>query len=54
MKRQLKVAKIIIMDDWRMGNDFEGNLNAFWKEVKRMRISDQVRYEVVKDVTGLY
>ena len=36
----------------RLGNDFEGNKNMFWKEVKRVRKCEQAREEMVKDVNG--
>ena len=36
----------------RLGNDFEGNKNMFWKEVKRVRKGEQAREEMVKDVSG--
>ena len=36
----------------RLGNDFEGNKNMFWKEVKRVRKGEQARDEMVKDVNG--
>ena len=35
-----------------MGNDFEGNKNMFFKDVKRMRKGEQARDERVKDVNG--
>ena len=35
-----------------MGNDFEGNKKMFWKEVKRVRIGEQAREEMVKDANG--
>ena len=54
MKRAVTVAKR--MADWRwgerLGNDFEGNKNMFWKEVKRVRKGEQAREEMVKDVNG--
>ena len=34
----------------RLRNDFEGNKNMFWKEVKRVRKVEQARDEMVKDV----
>ena len=34
----------------RLGNDFEGNKNMFWKEVKRVMKGEQAREEMVKDV----
>ena len=42
----------------RQGNDFDGNKNMFWREVKRVRKkqkqrkSGQARDEMVKDVNG--
>ena len=36
----------------RLGNDFEGNKETFWKEVKRVRKGEQAREEMVKDVNG--
>ena len=50
MKRAVQVAKITA--DWRLGNDFEGNKKMFWKEVKRMRKSEQARAEMIKVVNG--
>ena len=35
-----------------MLNDFEGNKNMFWKEVKRVRKDEQASDEMVKDVNG--
>ena len=35
-----------------MGNDFEGNKNMFFKDVKRMRKGEQARDEMVKNVNG--
>ena len=44
------------MADWGwielLGNDFESNKKMFWKEVKRVRKSEQTRDEMVKDVNG--
>ena len=44
------------MSDWRwgerFGNDFEGNKNMFWKEVKLMREGERENNEMVKDVDG--
>ena len=44
------------MADWRwgerLGNDFNGNKNMFWKDVKRVRKGEQTRDEMVKDVNG--
>ena len=54
MKQAVKVAKRLA--DWRwgerLGNDFEGNKNMFWKEVKRVKKGEQARDERVKDVKG--
>ena len=54
VKQSIKVAKR--MADWRWGerlwNDFEGHKKMFWREVKRMRKSEQARDEMVKDVNG--
>ena len=54
VKRAVKVAKRIA--DWRLGerlgNDFEGNKNIFWKDEKRVRKGEQARDEMVKDVNG--
>ena len=36
----------------RLGNDFDGNIKMFWKEVKRVRKGQQPREEMVKDVSG--
>ena len=36
----------------QFGNNFEGNKNMFWKEVKRVRKGEQARDEMVKDVNG--
>ena len=36
----------------RLGNDFEGNKNMFWKKVKRLKKGEQARDEMVKDVNG--
>ena len=36
----------------RLGNDFEGNKNMFWKELKRVRKGEQARDKIVKDVNG--
>ena len=36
----------------QLGNDFEGNKNIFWTEVKRVRKGEQARDEMVKDVNG--
>ena len=36
----------------RLGNDFEGNKNMFWKEVKRVRKGKQAWEEMAKDVNG--
>ena len=36
----------------RLGNDFEGNKNMFWKEVKRVKKGGQARDEMVKGVNG--
>ena len=35
-----------------MGDEFEGNKNMFYKEVKRVRQGEQARDEMVKDVNG--
>ena len=35
-----------------MENDFEGNKNMFWKEVKQVRKCEQARDEMIKDVNG--
>ena len=35
-----------------MGNDFEGNKNMFWKEIKQVKKGEQVRDEMVKDDNG--
>ena len=35
-----------------MGNDFEGDRNMFWKEVKRVRKDELARDEMVKDING--
>ena len=35
-----------------MGNDFEGNKQMFWKEVKRVRKGEKAREEMVKDVNS--
>ena len=44
------------MADWRwgerLGNNFEGNKNMFWKEEKRVRKGEQARDEMVKDGNG--
>ena len=54
MKRAVKVAKI--MADWRwgerLGNNFQGNKNMFWKKVKRVKKGEQARDVMVKDVNG--
>ena len=54
MKWSVKVAKR--MADWRLGeqlgNNCAGNKNMFWKEVKRVKKSEQPRDEMVKDVNG--
>ena len=36
----------------RFWNDFEGNKEMFWQEVKRVRKGEQTRDEMVKDVNG--
>ena len=36
----------------RLRNHFEGNINMFWKEVKRVRKGELARDEMVKDVNG--
>ena len=33
-----------------MENDFDGNKNVFWKEVKRVKKCEQARDEMVMDV----
>ena len=54
MKQAVKIAKR--MADWRWGdrsgNDFEGNKKMVWREVKRVRKSEQARDGMVKDVNG--
>ena len=35
-----------------MWNDFEGNKEMFWKNVKRVRKCEQARDEMVKDLNG--
>ena len=44
------------MMDWQWGeqleNDFGGNKNMFWKEVKRVRKGEQASDEMVKHVNG--
>ena len=34
----------------RLGDDFEGNKNMFWKEVMLVRKGERAREEMVKDV----
>ena len=54
MKQTVQPGKRITDRRWgeRLGNDFEGNKNMFWKEVKRVRKGEQAREEIVKDVNG--
>ena len=50
----VKVTKRIA--DWRweerLGNDFQVNKKMYWREVKRVRKSEQARDEMVMDVNG--
>ena len=55
MKHTVKIPKR--MADWRwgerMGHDFEGNKEMFWREVytvQRVRKGEQARDEMVKDM----
>ena len=54
MKQAVQAAKRMADRRWgeRLGNDLEGNKKMFWKEVKRVRIGEQAREEMVKDVNG--
>ena len=54
MKLAVQAAKRKADRRWgeRLGNDFEGNKNMFWKEVKRLRKGEQAREEMVKDGNG--
>ena len=56
VKRAVQVAKRMAgrRCGERLGNDFEGNKNMFWKEVKRVRKGEQARDEMVKDVMVKY
>ena len=49
VKGAIKVEKRLA--DWRrgerLGKDFEGNKNMFWKEVKRIRKGEHARHEMV-------
>ena len=36
----------------RLGNDFEGNKNMFWKEVKRVRKCQQARDKIINYENG--
>ena len=50
MKRTAQVAKRMADRRWgeRLGNDFEGNKQMMWKEVKRVRKGGQARDVMVK------
>ena len=52
MKLAVQVAKRMADRRWgeQLGNNFEGNKKMFWREVKRVRKSEQARDEMVKDV----
>ena len=54
VKLSVQAAKRMADRRWgeRWGNDFEGNKNMFWKDVKRVRKGEQAREEMVKDVNG--
>ena len=54
VKLAVQAAKRMADGRWRerLGNDFDGNKNMFWKEVKRVRKSEQAREEMVKDVNN--
>ena len=49
MKRAIQVAKRMADRQWgeRLGNDFEGNKNLFWKEVQQVRKGEQAKDEMV-------
>ena len=54
MKLAVQAAKRMPDRRWgeRLGNDFEGKKNMFWKDVKRVRKGEQAREETVMDVNG--
>ena len=54
MKLAVQAAKRMEDRRWgeRLGNDFEGNEEMFWEEVKRVRKGEQAMEEMVKDVNG--
>ena len=54
VKRAVQVEKRMADRRWgeRLGNDFEGNKNIFWKEVKQVRKMELARDEMVKNVNG--
>ena len=54
VKLAVQTAKRMADRRWgeRLGNDFEGNKNMFWKEVKRVGKGEQARKEMVKTVNG--
>ena len=54
VKLTVQAAKRMAVRLWgeRLGNDFEGDQNMFWKEVKRVRKGDLAREEMVNDVNG--
>ena len=54
VKLAVQAAKRMADRRWgeRLGNDFEGNKEMFWKEVKRVRKGEQAIEEMVKVVNG--
>ena len=54
MKLAVQATKRMADRRWgeRLLNDFEGNKNMFWKEVKRVRKGEQTREEMVKEING--
>ena len=54
VKLAVQAAKRMADRRWgeRLGNDFEGNKNMFWKEVKRVKKGEHARNEILKDVNG--
>ena len=54
VKQAVQVAKRMADGRWgeRLGNNFKGKKNIFWKEVKQLRKGEQARDEMVKDVNG--